>query len=78
MKKLILLFLIFLIIGGFLIKSQNNLDLDDQEDKKVFIKSFTTWVLQVGKNVFELTGHVAKLEWLPKNESVNKTAEDNS
>lgn len=73
MKKLILICIIFLIIGGFLIKSQNKLDLNDKEDKQTFIKDFTIWVLQIGKNVFELTGHVSRLSWLPNNESINQT-----
>lgn len=73
MKKLILIFIIFLVIGGFLIKSQNNLDLKNEEDKQTFIKSFTTWVLQVGKNVFELTGHASRLNWLPDNKTINET-----
>ena len=71
MKKLLLILVLFLIIGGFVIKLQNDLNLEQDNDRKVFVKEFTTWLFQVGKNVFELTGQASRQDWLPDEEKNN-------
>jgi hypothetical protein len=69
MKKLIILFIILLIIGAYLIKTSHNLNIENKEDQKTFIKIFTDWVSHLFQNIGELTSLVIKQDWLPENKT---------
>ena len=64
---------IILVIGAYLIKSYNNLDLKNPEGAKTFIKLYSGWVFNLGNNIKEITGYVAKKEWLPENNQSNRS-----
>ena len=69
MKKLIILFIILLIIGAYLIKTNQNLDFENQQDQKTFLKLFTQWVSELFNNAKEVTSLVIKQDWLPENKT---------
>jgi len=75
MKKLIILIVILLIVGAYFIKSYNNLNLKEAKDLQTFIKVYSGWIYDLLINVKDVTGYVAKKEWLPKNSSVNNSAD---
>lgn len=66
MKKLIILFIILLIIGAYLIKTNQDLDVKNKEDQKTFLKSFTQWLSELFDNAKEITSLVIKQDWLPE------------
>ncbi len=65
MKKLIVLILIILIIGGFIIKSNYNLNIKDPEDRKTFTALFSRWLFKLGRNIASLTSSAIKKNWSP-------------
>ncbi len=69
MKKLIILLIILLIVGAYLIKTNHNLDMENQKDQKTFIKLFTSWVSRLITNTKQITSLVIKQEWLPENKT---------
>jgi len=70
MKKLIIFVIIFLIIGAYLITVKNNYNLkDNSKDRISFLKDFSGWVVNLGKNLKEITGLAEKQEWLPKEQN---------
>jgi len=77
MRKIIFLVVLFLAIGGYMIKTGLDLSVGDKDDQKTFAYEFGKWVLSVGGNVKDLTGHAIKQDWLPDakvNESNNTDA----
>tara|TARA_Y100000310_G_scaffold344022_1_gene454583 strand:+ start:2765 stop:3010 length:246 start_codon:yes stop_codon:yes gene_type:complete len=72
MKKLFFFVVVFLIIGGYLIVRNNDIDLEDEKDRKTFLKGFTSWVFKVGKSTKNVVGYATKQEWLP-DEEINQT-----
>lgn len=76
MKKLTIIIIIFLIVGGYLIYRYGNFNLEEKEGKKEFAKNYAGWLWQVGKNVKDTVGYAMEKKWLPKNETnqtVNKS-----
>lgn len=67
MKKIIVLLIIVLIIGAYLIKSYNELDLKKSDDVKIFGKIYFKWVHNLVTNIRDITGYATKKEWLPEN-----------
>lgn len=69
--KVFWIVVIFLVIGGFIISKSYNLE--EKEDQKTFLKSFGKWVLDLGKNVKDVTSYTIKEhDWLPKINETNK------
>jgi heme/copper-type cytochrome/quinol oxidase subunit 2 len=74
MKKITIAIIIFLFIGAYSIVRQNDLDVkDNQEDRVSFVKKFSGWIFNIGKNVKDLTGEATKQEWLPQEQNDNDT-----
>ncbi len=73
--KILPILLIFLVIGGFMIARSYNLNLKESSDRRTFFGKFSVWVVQLGKNTVRTIGYAFKLDWLPKNDSIeeNKT-----
>ena len=73
-KQIILLVIIFLFIGGYIIKTAYDTDFSNKEDVKIFSKEFTKWFFRIGKNTASTTANVVKdvvnKTWLPE---VNET-----
>ena len=72
MKKLIFVIVLFLILGGFLIVLNNDLDLEKKEGKKTLVLGFAHWVYNLGVNVKNVVGYAVGMEWLPE-KSLNST-----
>ena len=73
MKKLMFIIIVFLLIGGYMIKTTYDLNLKEAEDQKTFFAKFVSWLFQLGKNIKSLTGQAVKQEWLPENKTSEKT-----
>jgi len=71
MKKIYLLVLVFLIVGGYMIQTNLNTDINDQGDRKDFVVAFVQWVYNIGLNIKDLAGHAVHQEWLP--DTINQT-----
>lgn len=70
MKKLLITIIVFLIIGAYLITTRANYNLkENKEDRVSFLKDFSGWVINLGKNLQEITGLASKQEWLPKEQN---------
>lgn len=66
----------FLIIGSYLIIVNNDYDLkNNSQDREGFLKDFSGWVVNLGKNAKDVGEVVKEKEWLPDYEenSVNET-----
>lgn len=72
MKKLIILFIILLIVGAYLIKTNYNLNLQDKKDQVTFLKVFTSWISKLFENTKEVTALAVKQDWLPENNQTEK------
>ncbi|TKJ17856.1 hypothetical protein CEE44_05035 [Candidatus Woesearchaeota archaeon B3_Woes] len=73
MGKIILIVIIFLVIGGYLIKTNLNADFDESGDRVNFIKEFARWVFQLGKSTKNTVGYAVSQEWLPETNKTNIT-----
>ena len=70
MKKLIIFIVIFLVIGAYIITTRANYNLkENKEDRISFFKDFSGWVVNLGKNLKDITGLASKQEWLPKEQN---------
>ena len=67
MNKITILVVGFLLIGAYMITTANDYDLkDNSEDRKGFLKEFSGWVVNLGKNAKEVGGVVKDKDWLPE------------
>jgi hypothetical protein len=66
MKKIIVLFIVLLVVGAYLIKTNNALDVENKEDQKTFFKLFTSWISDLFENAKEITTLAVKQDWLPE------------
>lgn len=72
MRRLILIIILVLVIGGFIIANTLKLDLDKSEDKKTLAKETFSWLQKVGINLKSLLGLAVSQDWTP---DVNKSKE---
>ncbi len=72
MKILIIIIIIFLLIGTFIIYTENKINIEKKQDRAEFFSTFSAWIFQIGGNVMDLTGHAIQQKWLPAN-LTNKT-----
>jgi len=67
MNKITIGVVIFLILGAYLITTQNSYDLkENSQDRISFLKDFSGWIVNLGKNVKELSGTAKDQDWLPQ------------
>ncbi|NQV09411.1 hypothetical protein HQ529_06175 [Candidatus Woesearchaeota archaeon] len=70
--KLMWIVIVFLVIGGFIIAKSNDLDLEEGDDRKTFLKTFGGWIVDTGKNVKGVTSYAVKeYDWLPEDNETN-------
>ena len=67
MAKVFWAIVLFLILGGYLIKTSVDTNLDKPEGQRSFIIEYGQWVFQLAKNVKGIAGFVVKQDWLPEN-----------
>ncbi|MFH1308271.1 MAG: hypothetical protein ABIH72_05450 [archaeon] len=63
--KIIMFIVMFLIIGGLFIISENRLALRNPENFTKFGGLYFDWMGGVFNNGIEATGYVVKMDWLP-------------
>ena len=68
--KVLLFFLVFLILGGLLIISNNNLAIHDGANVEVFFEVYSSWVNQLYLNFQGISGEVVKRDWVPDGDLV--------
>ena len=73
MRRLLVLIIIVLVVGGFIIANTLNLDLKKSEDKKILAKETFSWLKKLGNNFRALIGLAIKQDWAPE---VNKSEID--
>ena len=69
--KIIFFFLVFLLLGGFIIASNENLHLYYKEDREKFGRFYYSWLDSLFENFKGLGAYVVKSEWLPYNYTKN-------
>ena len=74
MKKIIVVLIVLLVIGAYLVKTYNDLDLKNPNDLKTFIKVYSAWIFNLGENAKDVTGYVSKKQWLPENNQTNSSS----
>ena len=67
--KILMLLVIFICLGALFIISNENLHLNNTEEREVFLKSYNDWFSNLFENTKNVTGYVLKSEWLPKHTS---------
>ncbi|MBD3247164.1 hypothetical protein GF378_00920 [Candidatus Pacearchaeota archaeon] len=55
-----------------LIISNNGLALYKQENRDIFLQEYSNWIEGIYSNSIGLTGHIVKLDWLPKHRLSDK------
>ena len=71
---LTIIILVFLLIGAYLIITTNQYNLKDKDDTKGFLTKFGGWLMQVGRNIKDVTGYAVQKKWLPDaNQTDDKT-----
>ena len=56
----------FFLVAGLILINNHNLHLADEKELKEFSDLYTKWINQAYSNIFSVTGHFTKLDWLPK------------
>ena len=64
-----ILIVAFLLVGAYIISINRNYDLQNNaEDREGFIRDFSGWIVNVGKNLKDVTNVAREKEWLPDEE----------
>ena len=67
--KVVMLILMFFIISGLFIVSNNNLHLNKQDEFAKFSSAYYIWMGKLFNNLVVTTGQVVGLDWLPDKNS---------
>ena len=63
--KTFLFIILFFLIGGFFIISNENISLNSSENVGIFFNEYGEWIDGLFSNGKIVTGYVLKMEWLP-------------
>jgi hypothetical protein len=64
----------FLLVGAYMITTGNDYDIrEDTDDRKSFLKDFSGWMVNLGKNIKEVGEVTKNQDWLPEYEERNAT-----
>ncbi len=66
--RILMIFIMFLMLGGFFIISNEGLALDSGENVDEFFKLYGGWIDSLAVNGQGMVGYVVKVEWLPSHE----------
>ena len=78
MAKVFWAIVLFLILGGYLIKTGIDADLDKPEGQKPFIVEYGQWMFQLANNVKGISGFAIKQDWLPENYALFNDSDNNA
>ena len=65
--RIFIFVLMFFIIVALIIISNNNFSLIEKENFEKFSKIYYGWLVNIFSNMYDLTGYVVKINWLPSN-----------
>ena len=63
--KIYIFLVFFLLVGAFMIVSNNNLHLGQSEDFNVFMDSYYGWFFKIFDNFKTVSSNVIGIDWLP-------------
>lgn len=63
--KIYIVLVLFFLITGFFIISQENIHITDSEELGEFFDSYGSWVFDLINSSRNLAGYFVKMEWLP-------------
>jgi len=66
MKKAIVVVVIILVIAGIIIFSNGHYDFNQKTDVLSFLKAYGSWIMNIGKNLGDITAYAIKKPWLPQ------------
>ncbi len=66
MKKILIITIVIILVGGFFVKVENDLDLNSKEDKINLIKYTVKWMGKVATNVYDVTTYAISKDWSPE------------
>jgi len=69
MKTATIIIVLF-VIAAFVVGNSVKVDLGEKEGRVTFVKAMGKWIVQVGRNVKDVTSYTIKQKWLPE---VNET-----
>jgi len=61
--KILIVIMMFIILNGLLIISNNNLNFTESKNIKTFGKLYLGWTDQILKNIGSITGNIIKSNW---------------
>ena len=68
--KTFLFIILFLLVGGFFIISNQEIALNSSENVSLFFNEYGEWIDSLFGNGRVVVGYVAKMEWLPGGEDL--------
>jgi hypothetical protein len=74
MGKIIWIIVIFLVIGGYIIYDNLEVDLNNDNERNNFIKEVGKWLFQVSKSTQNTVGYAIQQDWLPDVNESNSTS----
>ncbi len=63
--KFVMFVVLFLLLGGFFIISNEDIHLNSSDNVDLFLSSYGKWIDGLVVNMGEVSGYVVKMEWLP-------------
>lgn len=60
-----MIIIIFLLLGGFFIISDNNIKMNSVENIDKFVGLYSKWIDGLFENSGAVSGYVVKMKWLP-------------
>ncbi|MAG52916.1 MAG: hypothetical protein CMH62_03070 [Nanoarchaeota archaeon] len=79
MKKITLLVIAFLLVGAYAITTKQDYDLkENSEDRRGFLKDFSGWIVNLGKNTKEIADVAKEQDWLPDDEDFEERKDNDS
>ncbi len=66
--KILLVIVMFFLLVGFFIISENKMALKDEENREEFKNLYFSWLNRTFENFKTITSYVVKLDWLPDSE----------
>ena len=68
--KIFMFIMVFLLVGGFFIISNEEMQLNSSENVGLFFSEYGKWIDNLFSNGKTVVGYVLKMEWLPGGENL--------
>ncbi|MBU2634446.1 MAG: hypothetical protein KJ674_04340 [Nanoarchaeota archaeon] len=79
MNKLMVGIVAFLLVGAYMITVNKEYDIkNDADDREGFLKDFSGWIVNLGKNVKDVAGVAKEKEWLPNEEDYEEYSDNDT